>query len=393
MSKTEIGQRTMRKTEIETETMSKTGTHQNARMNKSLLLIICVVGIYSCFLTWGILQEKITTVQYGAKVDSKFKFFIFLNFCQALIALSISYIFLALKRIGVGPISRPLIKEYAQISVCSVLASPFGYESLKYINYPTMILGKSCKLLPVMLMNWILAKKRFETYKYVTVFLITVGVTGFMFFEPAHPSRQQTNQNASVPPKINSPQSELTSHQPTKPTTQPLPLNTTWTDPDSMARFLKGIWGLSLLMVNLMLDGVMNSLEDRAFAKYGINSFQMMFWMNTFGSLFSALWLLNPWNSELVSALAFIWTYPSVLYDVLIFGFCGALGQCFVFLTLEKFGSLTLVTVTVTRKVVTVLLSIFLFNHQMNLIQWPFVLTVFAGLLLETRYKHRPHSN
>ena len=98
--------------------------------------------------------------------------------------------------------------------------------------------------------------------------------------------------------------------------------------------------------------------------------------------LFYALW--QPETSQLLAALKFFRQFPAALLDVLAFSLCGALGQLFIFHTLEHFGSLSLVTITVTRKLFTILLSLFWFNHQINSKQWACVVLVFLALILES---------
>ena len=67
----------------------------------------------------------------------------------------------------------------------------------------------------------------------------------------------------------------------------------------------------------------------------------------------------------------------------------GAIGQLFIFLTLSLYGSLTLVTITVTRKMMTMLLSVFLFGHNLSLGQWAAVVLVFAAICVEAEFKRR----
>lgn len=121
-------------------------------------LAICVVGIYVCFLTWGITQERVSTNPYNGQ---KFKYFIFLNACQAVIATIVSYIYILIKNSKPDALSRPVVIKYIQLAIFHCIASPFGYAALKHIDYPTVILGKSCKLIPVMFMNFILYRKVF----------------------------------------------------------------------------------------------------------------------------------------------------------------------------------------------------------------------------------------
>jgi len=44
---------------------------------------------------------------------------------------------------------------------------------------------QSCKLIPVLLLNVILYRRRFSPHKYLVVSLVTVGISMFMFFGPA----------------------------------------------------------------------------------------------------------------------------------------------------------------------------------------------------------------
>lgn len=139
-------------------------------------LAVCVIGIYACFLTWGITQERVTTTPYDGK---KFKHFIFLNAVQSLTASLIAYIYLSLKGSTIGKSSVTLLKNYAWLALLTTVAPLFGYASLAHIDYPTVILGKSCKLVPVMAMNFLIYRRTFKPYKYFVVVLITLGVSLF----------------------------------------------------------------------------------------------------------------------------------------------------------------------------------------------------------------------
>ncbi|PJF16520.1 hypothetical protein PSACC_03714 [Paramicrosporidium saccamoebae] len=307
-------------------------------------LLFCAAGIYLFFLTWGVLQERISTLDYVSVIDGshgRFRFFLVLNLIQSIACVFVAYSVLRLQRRTLGPCSPSVLKQYARVALTGCLGSPFGYEALRHINYPTMILGKSCKLIPVMLMNFVVYRRKFEWYKYVSVAMITAGVSGFMLFEKEG-GRGGAN----------------------------------------------SLYGLLLLLINLMVDGATNSWQDKMFIDHRLYGPQMMFFMHLFSSIFLFLYLLlNPWNHEFSAALAFARNYPTVRGDVALFGLCGALGQVFVFYTLEHFGSLSLVTITVTRKLFTILLSLLWFQHRMRLSQWLCVGVVFLALVLESFYK------
>ncbi|EDN10477.1 UDP-Glc/Gal endoplasmic reticulum nucleotide sugar transporter [Histoplasma capsulatum] len=85
-------------------------------------------------------------------------------------------------------------------------------------------------------------------------------------------------------------------------------------------------------------------------------------------------------TSELASALAFLSRHPTATKDIIAFAACGAIGQLFIFHTLAHFSSLLLVTVTVTRKMLTMLLSVMWFGHRLSGGQWIGVGLVFGGI-------------
>ncbi|KAJ2011282.1 glutamate--cysteine ligase, partial [Coemansia sp. S610] len=74
-------------------------------------------------------------------------------------------------------------KRFFQVALLSSSASPFGYMALRYINYPTMTLAKTCKMVPVVFMNKLLYRRHYPAYKYAVVAMVTAGVSAFMLFK------------------------------------------------------------------------------------------------------------------------------------------------------------------------------------------------------------------
>lgn len=99
--------------------------------------------------------------------------------------------------------------------------------------------------------------------------------------------------------------------------------------------------------------------------------------------LLSRRLLLSPLSTELSDFAAFARGAPACLLDMGLFCLGGALGQTFVFRSLGSFGSITLVTITVTRKLFTIILSVLLYGHAVSNGQWLAVAVVFAGILIE----------
>lgn len=337
-------------------------------------LVICVGGIYASFMTWALLQERLTTTTHGP-ANARFTYSIFLNTIQSAFAAITGFIYLvvsapkdpktgARKTPSIFP-SQQILFPLLLIAVTSSLASPFGYASLKHIDYVTFILAKSCKLLPVMFLHISLFQKRYPLYKYLVIGCVTLGVAVFTLHNPST-AKKAAKKGLS-------------------------------------ADASKTI-GLFLLGVNLLFDGLTNTVQDQIFGTFkGFTGPQMMCAQNIMSTALTVSYLLvspyiagtplGSWlglsptgNGELSDALTFVTTYPSVGWDVLGFAACGAVGQVFIFHTLAHFSSLLLVTVTVTRKMLTMVWSVWWFGHEITPMQWVGVGLVFGGIGAEAAF-------
>ncbi|KAK4636061.1 UDP-galactose transporter 1 [Fulvia fulva] len=332
-------------------------------------LFICVGGIYASFLTWGVLQERITTTNYGTETSREvFKYPVVINTVQSLFAAALGYVYILLTRKHAADLpiypSKKILWPLSLVAVTSSLASPFGYASLQHVDYITFILAKSCKLLPVMFLHVTLYRKKYPFYKYAVVALVTAGVAVFTLHSGSG-SKKKGNQSGN------------------------------------------SIYGLGLLGVNLLFDGLTNSTQDDIYASFRpYTGQQMMCALNIMSTFLTSTFLLvSPYlvqsglgaltgidvkgAGELQEALSFVQRHPAVGWDILGFAACGAMGQVFIFMTLSIFGSLLLVTVTVTRKMLTMILSVVWFGHTLSAMQWLGVGLVFGGVGVEAQLSKR----
>lgn len=316
------------------------------------------MGIYVCFLSWGYLQERLSSTFYRNDTfdlggGEKFRYYLVLNAIQAIIASILSASAILFQ--GEGYQIRNLIKKLRDLSLLSSIvrvslatacSSPIGYASLKHISYLTMLLGKACKLVPVMLVSSLLYGRRYPARQYAMVLFVTFGVLLFMSNSSDDDSK---NQNST-----------------------------------------SSVYGLMLLSANLFLDGLVNAWQDQLFAGYKLTSLQVMLAVNFGVSCLLYAYLMGTFlvKGELWAFVHFIQKYPRALVDMLAFCICGACGQLAVFGMLEHFGAVRLVTITVTRKMATMALSVVAFGHRLSGMQALGMACVALALLSETFTKN-----
>ena len=79
-----------------------------------LKLLFFVAGIYICFLTWGITQERVSTTLYDGK---KFNYFVFLNAFQAFSATIVAFVYLLIegKSLTIGTLAAGISEDFCLV--------------------------------------------------------------------------------------------------------------------------------------------------------------------------------------------------------------------------------------------------------------------------------------
>ncbi|KAG7665702.1 HUT1 [[Candida] subhashii] len=336
---------TIATTKSETEPIMK-------RHSSAITLITCVLGLYGTFLTWSILQERINTKPYGDN-NEYFQAPLIVNIIQALFAAIVGLIYTLISS-GNSPFDVftdngangfQIFKSMVLIAMTSSLSSPLGYKSLNHLDYLAYLLAKSCKLIPVMFIHFVFYRTKFPAYKYLVASLVTIGVT---IFTISHSSKKTS---------VNDGNSEL---------------------------------GMLLLIGSMLLDGLTNSTQDQLFKykyKVKLTGSKLMCILNLFVFILTLSYTLVFKYQEIKDTTNFIHRHHEVVYEIISFSLCGAIGQVFIFIILEKFDSIILITATVTRKMLSMILSVFLFGHRLNITQWLGVVLVFGGIGYEALIK------
>ncbi|SMN21553.1 similar to Saccharomyces cerevisiae YPL244C HUT1 Protein with a role in UDP-galactose transport to the Golgi lumen [Maudiozyma saulgeensis] len=327
-------------------------------------LLICAVGIYASFLTWALVQEPLTTKVWPIS-NEQFQFPNIIAISQASIAMIVGYIYLNFRKVDyqVSDLIKDHYKQLLMVSFTQSTSTPLATYSLKQVDYLTYMLAKSCKMIPVLLVHLLLYRTPIEYQKKIVAILVSLGVTIFTI---------GGSQNKKKSIQANS----------------------------------GSYYGFILLAASLFMDGLTNATQDKMLKTAGskkgskeeqktnkkITGPHLMFSLNLFIILWNIFYLTLIDREQIHKALTLLKSDPEVLSYLVVYAVCGAIGQCFIFYTLESFGSLQLIMITVTRKMISMLLSIVIFGKTVNYTQWFGIFIVFAGITWEATNKRTASS-
>merc|ERR1719343_1395558 len=305
----------------------------------SAKLLIGAGGIYAAFLYYGSLQEDV--FRYVSEVDgTSFKQAWFLQVMEALANVIIGFLGMQLTGPTQGiPLRMFGISGAAQVSAkaCTSLALANG------LSFPVATLAKSGKMAPVMAGSLLLGGAEYTLREYLQVSAI-IGGTAIV----------------SMGKKKGSGGGD------------------------------SSMMGVAYIVLSLVLDGVTAGFQKRLkaeTAERGVKPkpYDFMFWTNLFMCLTAAIISLGL--NEAAGGLAFCLENPEIFQKIVKFALCSAAGQSFIFYTIANFDPLILSTVTTTRKIFSVLLSIFLKGHTLSLTGWSGIALACSGILSEMAAK------
>ncbi|EFA03644.1 solute carrier family 35 member B1 homolog [Tribolium castaneum] len=317
-------------------------------MNKTNKFLLEAAAIFVTYFYFGILQEKITKGKYtyeatddkGEKIylTEKYTYFLTLVFILCATSYAAACIFLKIWRPDEDKTPR---LYYISIAITYLLAMVCSNMALQWVPYPTQVVGKSAKPIPVMILGVLLGKKSYPFKKYIFVLLIVVGVVLFMFKDKGKPAQQDME------------------------------------------------FGLGelLLILSLMMDGMTGGVQERIRAEAQPTGQQMMKASNGWSVLFLGCALVT--TGEGFQFLEFAKRHPNVTVNLLVLGLTQAVGQMFLYNMVSDFGPLVVSVVTTTRKFFTFLGSVIIFGNALSVRQWIGTLIVFTGLFLDTFFSKK----
>ncbi|KAM3174115.1 hypothetical protein ACTXT7_011189 [Hymenolepis weldensis] len=217
-------------------------------------------------------------------------------------------------------------KMYCLIGLTTTGTILLSNTAVVYLNYPTQVVFKCCKLIPVMIISIILQGKR---YKFVDYLAVAFMIIGLIFF--------------------------------------------TLTDVSVQISF--DIRGIVAITVALICDGYIGNLQEMAMQRYHVPALQILTYSYAFG--FGLILLTMFFFGTLAVSAIFMFQLPSSSSAIIqhfegvfiwstLFVLSGYFGLQFVLLLVHHFGALPAVTVTTLRKAVTIVLSFLVFQKPFS---------------------------
>ena len=245
---------------------------------------------------------------------------------------------------------------YAVTAATQMAAMFCSNRAVYHVDYPTHVVAKCCKPIPVLLMGLLFGRaRRYSLSRAVSVSVTTAGVALFMHSSAAARAGSAAGTAAG---------------------------GSEWA------------LGLALLGASLVFDGLTGFLQDSVMDRHCAAAaagdadrdaarrapWEMMFFLNAFGALL--MLATTAATGEGARAARFCAEFPAALAMVVGSALVSAVGQCFIFVTIARFDALMCSTVTTVRKFCSILMSVLWFKHPLTLAQWASVVFVFGGIAL-----------
>lgn len=204
------------------------------------------------------------------------------------------------------------LKMYGILAFLTVATMGLSNTSVGYLNYPTQVIFKCCKLIPVMIGGVVIQRKRYGCIDVAAVLCMSAGLILFTLVD------------SSVSPEFNT-------------------------------------YGVILISLALCADGAIGNVQEKTLKQYSSSNSEMVLYSYSIGFVYIIVGLIL--SGTLVPAYEFCSHYPKETYGyAVIFSVFGYLGVNVVLSLVKNFGALIAVTVTTCRKAVTIILSFMFFT-------------------------------
>ncbi|XP_012271817.1 adenosine 3'-phospho 5'-phosphosulfate transporter 2 [Orussus abietinus] len=294
-----------------------------------LQLFWCSFGVFCLFLLYGYLQELIFTLD-------GFRPF---GWYLTLIQFGYYTVFGWLECLFRGIRRRIPMGTYLLLAVLTLGTMGFSNSSLGYLNYPTQVIFKCCKLIPVLIGSILIQKKKYGVLDFIAASLMCIGLVLF-----------------------------------------------TLTDSIISPRF--DLVGVIMISCALLCDALIGNLQEKAMRQYKAGNTEVVLYSYSIGFLY--LFIILLFTENIVKGATFCAKHPLETYGYgLLFSLSGYFGIQIVLTLVQCCGAFVAATVTTCRKAVTIVISFVLFYKPFT---WQYLwsgLLVILGIYINVYGKQR----
>eukprot|EP00117_Sycon_ciliatum_P024666 scpid57594/ scgid2484/ Adenosine 3&apos; PAPS transporter 2; Solute carrier family 35 member B3 len=291
--------------------------------------LFCTAGILFFYMIYGYVQEALFHIS-GMKSHA-----LYLTLAQFALYSCFSYLEMRLQQ----QTRKIPIETYLFLAFLTLGTMGLSNLSLGYLNYPTQVIFKSCKLIPVMIGSVIIVGRRYGPIDISAVMLMCVGLAWF------------TLADSAVYPQFN-------------------------------------YTGILIIMLALCADALIGNYQEKAMKQHDAGNTEVVLYSYGIGFGYLLAGLVGTGNF-LHSVQYFnedpVWKYSHVA----LYALSGYLGIKFVLTAIKLFGALVAVTVTTLRKALTMTLSFIVFSKPFTVQYLWSGLIILLGVSLNVYGKNR----
>ncbi|CAB3259651.1 unnamed protein product [Arctia plantaginis] len=292
--------------------------------------LICSLFVFVCYLSYGYFLELVFSNAAIKPVS------LYITLIQFIITTVLSYTESLIR----SPIKRKVpIWTYAILAALTLGTMSLSNLALSYLNYPTQLIFKSCKLLPVMIGSIIIMGKKYGFLDYVAAVVMCVGLTMF------------TLADSKVSPNFD-------------------------------------FVGVIVISIALLCDAIIGNVQEKAMKQYQASNNEVVFYSYAIGSIY--LLFITATSGILLDGFMFCSENPLVVYgNIFLLSLSGYIGLQAVLTLVRICGATVAVTVTTFRKALSIILSFLLFSKPFVFqYAWSGMLVVLAIYLNHYSKKH-----
>eukprot|EP00438_Fugacium_kawagutii_P014752 Skav202476 [mRNA] locus=scaffold149:659381:660385:+ [translate_table: standard] len=297
---------------------------------------VYATGIIGALGVYGLLQERIMSQPYGGEM---FPDSVFLVFCNRFFAIWFGLLMVNVK--GEEWKLKAPVWRYMVVSLSNVFATTCQYEALKYVSFPVQMLGKSFKMMPVMLWGIVISSKQTKLKDWAVALTVTWGVTMFLLTGPiASPSGKNEDTTSN------------------------------------------SVKGLILLLLFLALDGITSPMQEKLFKEYGLSKYDQILWVNLCSATVSMITLMI--TGSLLSSIRFCGRHPTLMGDAVTLSIAQVSSQWFILSQVEDFGAVVFAATMNVRQLFSIMASYIEYGHYITGLQVLSLCLVFGALFFKS---------